>query len=128
MKLNLDCVRDILLTVEANDFGNQLTLNSLHNRIPQYALNEIEYACLKLNEADMIDIQTVNVSRKSVPSVARINELTFYGHEFLDNIRSDEGWKKVSSVSKQFGSASLKVIANIAAELATSTLKSMLGI
>lgn len=128
MKLNIDCVRDILLVVEANEFGNQLTLDSLHAQIPQYTLDEVEYACLKLDEAGMLDVMSINTLGRTSPAVARINELTYEGHEFLDNIRAEDSWQKLSRAVKQGGSASLKAIATVALELGTSALKARLGL
>ena len=128
MKLNIDCVRDILLAVESKDFGHQLTLDSLHTQIPQYTLDEVEYACLKLDEANMLDVTYINTIGRTTPAVARINELTYQGHEFLNDIRAEDNWQKLSSALKQGGSASLKAIANVALELGTSALKSKLGL
>ena len=55
VKLNPDCVREILLTVENNEFGVHLTFDNLCSKLPKYERNELHYCCLKLNEAGLLD-------------------------------------------------------------------------
>ena len=97
MHLNLDCIRDILLTIENNEFGEYLTLPSLHDKLPKYSIEEIHYCCLKLNEANYLDLITISMLRTHVPGIKAIYDLTFEGHEFLGNIKSDNNWNKTVS-------------------------------
>ena len=41
MKLDINCVRDVLLAVEDNDYNNSLSLSSLHDKLPNYSLDEL---------------------------------------------------------------------------------------
>ena len=47
MELNLDCVRDILLTVEKNPFGKRMNLSSLNAELPKYSQEQLWYTCIK---------------------------------------------------------------------------------
>ncbi len=51
MKLNLDCVRDILLTVENAKYEETLTFDKLHNLLPNYTEEDLHYCLVKLDEA-----------------------------------------------------------------------------
>ena len=51
MELNLDCVRDILLTVEKNPFGKRMNLSSLNAELPKYSPEQLWYTCIKLEES-----------------------------------------------------------------------------
>ncbi|MED9966539.1 MAG: DUF2513 domain-containing protein [Blautia sp.] len=128
MKLDINCVRDVLLAVEDNDYNNSLSLSSLHDKLPNYSLDELEYTCLKLSEGGFLHVLTAGALGKNYAVVSRINDLTFQGHEFLDNIRNEDNWNKLSTAIKQGGAASLRAIASVALDLGTSALKSKLGL
>ncbi|NRT76353.1 DUF2513 domain-containing protein [Clostridium beijerinckii] len=123
MHLNIDCVRDILLTVENNEFGNHFKLTKLCEKIPNYTQDEIHYACLKLYEGEYLDLNTLNIIDQTMPTIKSINDLTFQGHEFLENIKSTSNWDKVKNGCKTVGSFSLPVIRTIATQLITEAIK-----
>lgn len=126
MHLNPDCVRDILLTVEANDFGNTLFPSSLAKALPSYTEDEINYACLKLSEGNLLNVVTMKSIGMTHPAICRIEEITFAGHEFLDNIKSDNVWCKTKQVAKGIGSFSLQTLKDISTSVVTELIKSHL--
>ena len=87
MRLDIDCVRDVLMAVEQKGFGQSYTISNLHDLL-DYSSDQIEYTCLKLSEAGYLDITTVQMTQKTTPGIYSVNELTFQGHEFLSNISS----------------------------------------
>ena len=54
-------------------------------------------------------------------------DLTPSGHEFLANVREENNWKKIKSVSSSIGFASLKVVSAIAEGVATAAINKQLG-
>lgn len=50
MRLDIDCVRDVLMAVEQKGFGQSYTISNLHDLL-DYSSDQIEYTCLKLSEA-----------------------------------------------------------------------------
>ena len=54
MKLNPECVRDILLTIESYPEPMNLSLCKFYAMLPQYTENEIYYCCKKLYEANIL--------------------------------------------------------------------------
>ena len=123
MHLNIDCVRDILLTVETNDFGNRLTLTKLCEKIPNYTQDEIHYACLKLYEGEYLELIALNILGHQVPAIKSINDLTFKGHEFLASIKVDSNWNKTKDVAKKVGSFSLNTLKDISAQVIAEVIK-----
>ncbi|WP_315524005.1 DUF2513 domain-containing protein [Pseudoramibacter alactolyticus] len=97
MKLNNDCVRDILLCIEGLSFGQSLEISDLLQDYPQYSEDELTYTCLKLSEANLIECQTHTYIHMSVPSISRITDLTSKGHQFLNKIRDNTAWAKIKS-------------------------------
>lgn len=128
MKLNPDCIRDVLIAVESCDFGERLNLDSLHDACPQYTENELWYTCLKLNEGNFLDIDTVSWVHSTMPSIKSINCLTFSGHEFLANIQPNTIWEDTKKVIKKIGVTSIQNLSVIASGVVTAIIKSQLGL
>ena len=40
MKLNIDCVRDVLLLIEEQPFNTELGIKSISERLPNYSVDE----------------------------------------------------------------------------------------
>lgn len=126
MMLNLDCVRAVLLVVESSPIGRRIDLNTLQNELPDYGKNDIHYACIKLNEAEYLDIILSRALRADLPTVVKIKDISFAGHEFLNSIRDDGNWGKVKEAAKDAGTSSLKTLADIAFEVAKAAILSKL--
>lgn len=94
MKLNHDCIRDILLFVEENVNYNQHADFSAVE-LKNYSRDEIIYSADKLLEAGFIDGNKISSLGATLPSI-RITSITWTGHQFLDNIRDESIWKAQS--------------------------------
>lgn len=126
MKLNHECVRSILLTVEECDNPNQkfspeILKNS--NRFDEFETEEIRYAIQKLFEAGF-----VNVMRVQDPAVIGgeyfVDSITWSGHEFLDNIRNESAWNQVMEALKENSiSASLSIVGKFVSGIVDSGVK-----
>ena len=123
MKLNYDCVRDVMLYLEKNlNFGNpirdtNITLN--------YDIKDIRYSLLKLHEINYLD---GSVSKYMDGEYSVITtDITFYGHKFIGEIQSDTIWDKTKSVSKDLGIQTINGITQIASSVISSLILSKLG-
>lgn len=128
MKFDPNCVRKILLTLEDQPYGSYLSINDLASSIKDFDKDEISYCCLKLAEADYIDISTVSMTGSLVPGIKSVNDITFYGHEFLNNIRDDVIWKNVKSIGTKIGSTSISALSQIATGVITELIRHQFGI
>lgn len=124
MKLNLDCIRDILLIVESNNFGAYMTLDCLSKKLPIYSRDELHYCCLKLHEGNYLELLTVNMSGTHLPEIKSIFDLTLEGHEFLGNIKNDTNWNKTKTIAKEVGSFSLNTVKDIAVQVISNIINS----
>lgn len=112
MKLNPDCVRDILLAVEKRvAFGKWLSFPFMEKRdyeeLHPYSQDELNYhikQCLNFNYLE----GTETMGRFT------IRDLTPQGHIFIADIRNDTVWNKTKEISKKLGVASLTSLATIA--------------
>lgn len=84
MKLNRNCIRDILLTLEMFDLGTTCTVDSLSaaEHLKVYSKDEIAYSIQLLQEA-----QYINTTRSN------INRMTWEGHLFLEEIRDGKAFE-----------------------------------
>ena len=56
MKLNPDCMRDILLVMEDIPYDESLSFSKLSNELTSYNEDALRYSCLKLYEAGFIEV------------------------------------------------------------------------
>ena len=85
MKINPDCVRDILIHIESFEYGSAHTIEQMCSELPRYSYEELDYHCLHLYDAGFIKATTVNIRGGYLPQVSRVFDLTYQGHQFLDD-------------------------------------------
>ena len=128
MKLNPDCIRDILLIVEENsDFlhATEYKYGSQEfQRLNAYSKEEVAYHIMQCEKSELI----YGVAFYGCGDSADIRDLTPKGHEFLANIRENRIWNGVKSISEKIGSASLDAITQIASNVVTELIKAQFGI
>ena len=125
MKLNPDCIRDILLAVEAicdtgRYFDSRIDLDKI---LGNYSVEEIAYHARQCDMAGMF-----YKFKRGIDSGWEVADLTPKGHEFLANIRENTIWNNVKAVSSKVGSKSLSAISQIASAVVTEIIKSQLGL
>lgn len=126
MKLNHECVRDVLIHIEENlEYGYYMDFSAVS--LKSYSQEDLIYTADKLLEAGLISGERKQFISSSIPSI-RIESLTWNGHQFLDNIRDDGVWKDTKKVISKFSSVSLSLIGNIASQVITSLVQSQIGL
>ena len=126
MKLNYDCVRSVLLTVEkSKTIDEELNLNPLavetiFEQLPKYEDSEILYTIEKLKEAGYINAALHFAAGHFIDGA--VSSITYSGHEYLDNIREPEVWRKVKAMLKNAGATTLPLISQAAQLLIGSQL------
>ncbi|EUJ41960.1 DUF2513 domain-containing protein [Brochothrix campestris] len=118
MKLNHECVRDVLMAIE-EQANTTLSLQSL-NFPTVYTENEIIYTLEKLKEANFVNVTFKYASNKLYS--CRISSLTWDGHAFLDTIRDDTVWAKTKSATEKLTSVSLNMLSSIGSEIVVKLL------
>ncbi|MGG0619209.1 DUF2513 domain-containing protein [Bacillus altitudinis] len=111
MRLNHDCIRDLLLGLEENLNYNQSMKRerfiSMSN-LSEYDKNESIYTLKKMVEAGYILATFPN----NIDFV--IEDITYSGHQFLDNIRDPEIWSKTKVAASKVAGVSLSVLGELA--------------
>ena len=123
MKLNHECVRDLLLFIEEySDYDVSIDPSSIELN---YDHKDVLYAADKLLEANYIDGIKRSFIGSDLPQIA-IKSITWDGHLFLDNIRDDTVWGKTKEIAKNFSSMSLSLIGKIASQVIVQMVSSQL--
>ncbi|MTK08443.1 MAG: DUF2513 domain-containing protein [Hungatella sp.] len=128
MKLNPDCIRDILLVVEEHsDFLHATEFKyrvAGFESLNKYSVEEIAYHAKQCEMSQLI----YNVSFYDCGNSIDIRDLTPKGHEFLANIRSDTIWNDVKEISVKVGTKSLSALSQIASGVIGALIRNQLGI
>ena len=128
MKLNPDCIRDILISVEEATDGSSVFRygkdNVKHEHLKKYEHNEIFYHMQQCKMAGLI----VGFQPFDDGDCVLIMDLSPDGHEFLANVRQDSIWNKTKEISAKVGSSSLSTLMQIAINVVTSLINGYFGI
>lgn len=130
MKLDYDCLRSLLLKLE--DFENldddlhyqYMTLNDMAEALPKFPKNMIAYTTLKAKEGDLINASITNAD--GCIYACTYSSLTYDGHQFLDNVRSNNIWNKTKSIAKELGCTSLRSLLSISEKIILAMIQSQL--
>ena len=126
MKLNHDCVRDLLLYIEENSsYTDVLHLNSI--TLKNYSIENVIYTADKLIEAGFLDCIRSRSMSSSRPDI-KVKSITYEGHKFLDNIRDNTVWENTKSILSKFSSTSLGIVSNISAQVISNIISKQLGL
>lgn len=122
MKLDRDCMRDVLLTLEDNLNYSALEdgllsrkviwLENLCSLLPDYRKEDVFYSVKMLDEAGYIRAN-IQWASGGVYSCG-VTDMTYLGHDFLDKIRDPERWTRVKTVLSGIRDYSLSAISAVA--------------
>lgn len=124
MKLNPDCIRDILITVENHTgYYEPMTYNenTKYEELSKYSHEEIMYHFLQCSKAKLID--GTNISLDEID----VGDLSPTGHEFLANTGSKKVWKDVKKIAAKIGVTSLSALVQIASNVTVQLIKGHFG-
>lgn len=136
MNLNVDCVRDILLCVEKKCWYKHNEKDQLieHETIRyvdllvdetlnKYSPDEKEHALYLLIQEGYIDYDRDHFKAiNGTLYAAYIIDLTWKGHDLLDNVRNHNVWHAVKEKAKEYGTLSLSTIFKAAGVYTTALL------
>lgn len=123
MKLDISCVRNILLTVEKYETlldpvcFDDVELAYYNDFLSEYAVDEILYHVQYCIKAGLLsDVSTTKIWGKTNFDCC----LEPSGHDFLANTRTAEKWSRTQAIFAKVGGASLKVVSAIAEGVTTA--------
>lgn len=131
MKLNPDCIRDLLLFCEKNTYintneGNGSISASYHvlyvesmckcSPLDKYNSGELIYHIIQLSESGYIatDFNFDPQTNFTFGNLPHIYFVTPKGHEFIATISSKDSWAKTSGILNAVKAVSLSIIETVA--------------
>lgn len=126
MTLNYDCIRDVLLYLE-DTLGytdnqvamthKRLTIGSIGNVLLSYTKEDIQYTIEKLFEARYIRIVDIIHDKNGYMTSGYVDDITWEGYNFLNNIREKSIWEATKDGAKKIGAMSISAISMISFEI-----------
>lgn len=126
MTLNYDCIRDVLLylenTLEYTDNQiamkhNRLTIDTVTNDMASYTKEDVQYTIEKLFEARYIRLVNVSYDKDGYITHCYIDDISWDGFNFLNNIREKSIWEATKTGAKKIGAMSISAISMISFEI-----------
>lgn len=113
MELDYDFVRQLLLHIEAKAPLQGLDGNDLYKfaNDKNKDKEDLQYTIIKLVEGNLITAKLRYASNNL--QIYSVN-LTYQGHEYLNNIRDNKIWKNTKKISSKLSSVSLEILKSIA--------------
>ena len=127
MRLNPDCIRDILLEVEENtDLTHSISFKpwsgALPARLSRYSPDELAYHIMQC------DLHGYFEEMHNFVDEYDVSFLSPAGHAFLSDIRSDTVWNHTKTVAGKIGAWSLDALTKIATGVVTELIKTQLSV
>lgn len=127
MKLNQNCVRDIMLYIESKTRpGMVLSIRDFYypenneykvvKDLNKYDQETIEYTLMKLSETKYIDGNPSFMSNNQLIGYT-IKSLTWEGHKFVDTIRDPKIWSGTKKVLSHLESTSITLLSTVATKV-----------
>lgn len=117
-------MRAVLLQLENLRLGEIIDTKSLAKKLPDFADDDVTYACIQLKDAGYIDAIMKRYNHYQVAGV--VKGITYSGHQFLNTVRDNSQWTEVKNAAQKAGASTVKAIASIGKELATAAVSSAL--
>ena len=119
MKLNHDCIREVMLYLEENlDIGDTIDVDEIE--LAEYNKNDVTYSVAKLYEAGYISGKITNSFTHSYSGF--VSGITWEGHKFLDTIRDNKVWSMTKNVLSKVSSASITFASTVASQILTNLI------
>lgn len=140
MKLNKECIRDMLIYIEEHCVFEdvptferrmrEVSWNELVNapELSIYSEDDKRYTVQKLFEGRFIEGWVIPKNCFHRFSHAYIRELTLQGHRLIDNMRPEPVWDQTKGVLKKIGDFSLDVMSQVAGEVMAAYVKGQMGL
>lgn len=126
MKLNPDCIRDLLLDIEAKSTFDNVVIYSEEEDEPLFNKYRVDTIFYHIRQADYAGFFIGEVTY-TLDLSAIIIDLSPEAHEFLANIRQDTNWNKTKSIASKVGSFSLNVLKDISIEVISKVISDQLN-
>ena len=130
MKLDLDCIRDTLLSLEENlQLGEDLRYPDFYlddllalPSMQAYSRPTVAYTVLKLEEGGFLYASYIE-GDDGFNDILLLG-ISYSGHQLLEHIRPTSVWQSTQRAAKKVGSYAINFILDVASSILSSSLSS----
>lgn len=97
MRLNPDCLRDVLLIVESSSAFDKIVTMDDFQQSPSFDSYNVDTWLYHIRQASQADL--LDGTEFTMDGLFLIKDLTPRGHEFLANIREEHNWSKTKHIA-----------------------------
>lgn len=135
MKLNMDCMRELLiylsnnLKIETGILQKKIfcgiDLRNLYEdqNLSCFSSDDIFYSAYNLMSCNFIEAKAGDQARP--PVTYSIFNITYAGHQFLESIREPTAWERTKNIASAIGNHSLKFLEDTAQKVAVEMGKTL---
>lgn len=126
MRLNPDCIRDLILWIEEN-VNNRPKVITLTDFQDSITFKKYDYETLLYHFRYIsADNYTTNMKFMDDGGMMVISSLTPKGHEFAESIHNESNWAKIKEGANKVGSFSLETLQTIATNVISNALSNLM--
>lgn len=123
MKLDMDCVRDILLLCESDLVEKPLSGDYFFQKYQEkWTQPELKYCLSKMIEGQLIEALHLNKDCDLSAQVFFVRSITWSGHQFLENIRDEKRWAGVKTALSGIRNYSLSAVSAVAEGITSAAI------
>ena len=128
MKLNPDCIRDVMLVLESRSMFLNVDLSLICKRLDGlYERESIAYTLIQLAESGYICMDFKVDKDKIKFYMGKILYITPKGHDFISKISDTNRWKeKIMPLAQKAGAISLYVVEAISKGVMDSVMENLI--
>ena len=129
MKRDMELIRKMLLTIEGQydpQDHTSMSQSFIYTLEGGYSESEIDYNLVLLYEAGLVKGKYKGAGGGKIYTL--IEGLTWEGHDFLEDVRSDAVWQGVQVKAQEAGLSVLNLSFEVLKNLAVSVVKENLGL
>ena len=111
MKLNNDCIRDILLYIEkvTTDENPVVSVDNLKLELHKYSSDTINFHIRQIHQAKLVDSVMYADDEPQ-----EVSNLSWEGNSYVVNIRDDKIWSNVKNKTKGLSSVAFSILVECA--------------
>ena len=115
MKLDMDCVRNILLFCENADTSTQpIGVEEISASCQgRWSDIDLKYCISKMTEGGLLETENFNKDQSLAQQKPFIFSITWNGHQFLENVRDEKRWKTTGKILSAVRNYSLEAISAV---------------
>ena len=124
MKLDVECIRDILLETESFEMGCY-AIDSYQKQVQAHGEDAVVYTIAKLHEAGYVEAD-IGMDEGGFYHLTCVYCMRYSGHQLLDRIRDEKHWSVTKKILAAVKDYSLSAISSVSEGVTAAAINAAL--